>query len=421
MKLTPVPEKVITWTTSQVVLATVFVVCVFLTFWILYRLRTLIVLFFVAIVLGTAIRPAVEWLKRRGISRATGVIVIYVLMAALVVGFLALTLPLIADQAAQLSQSVPHYYTAAREALVHSDNRLLQNIGLQIPARLSLLSNTDPSAEELINQVTLTVFYANLSVKALLSILAVFLLAYYWTQESNFVIRTLLRLVPLHRRHEVSEFFYSMEEKIGGYIRGQGILCIVVGLAAFIFYTLIGLPYALILALIAGVMELIPIFGPALGAIPAVLIALSADSGKVIWVLIATGVIQAMENIWLVPRIMKDSMGINPIILLLSLVAFSSVFGFPGALLAVPLAAIIQLIFDRIVRPADNSAKEFSAKEADVLSLMDESKRLMHIFDSNHKDESFNEISESDRLEIRAITQELGQVLQQLKNEDEMI
>ena len=85
------PEKVMTWTTSQVVMATVFVVCVFLAFWLLYRLRTLILLLFIAIVLGTAIRPAVEWLRRRGISRVTGIIIIYVLIAALVVGFLAVT------------------------------------------------------------------------------------------------------------------------------------------------------------------------------------------------------------------------------------------------------------------------------------------------------------------------------------------
>jgi hypothetical protein len=140
-------------------------------------------------------------------------------------------------------------------------------------------------------------------------------------------------------------------------------------------------------------------------------------------VLIATGVIQAAENIWFVPRIMKHSMGVNPIIILLSLVAFSSVFGFPGALLALPLAAIIQLIFDRILRPVDNPARQFSAQEADVLSLIDESKRLMHIFDetSAGNGPSLYEISESDRLEVRAITRELGQVLQQLKTEDETI
>jgi len=353
-----------------------------------------------------------------------GIIIIYTLIASLVVGFLVLTLPLIADQSTELSRNLPQYYAEIRGALVGSDNRLLQNIGLRIPSLLTLFLSRSPATEgELLGQVTQTVLYANLGIKGLLSILAVFLLAYYWTQESSLIIRTLLRLVPLDRRHKIQEFFYLAEGKIGGYIRGQAILSFVVGVAAFVFYTLIGLPYTLVLAILAGVMEMIPVFGPALGAVPALLAALSTDSGKAVWVLVATGVIQAMENIWLVPRIMKNSMGVNPIIILLSLVAFGSVFGFAGALLALPLAAIIQLIFDRILIPTDSPNGQFSEKEADVLSLIDESNRLMQIFDetSNDKDSLLKEISESDRLEIKAISEELGQVLQTLKNEGDVI
>jgi predicted PurR-regulated permease PerM len=102
-------SEVGTWTTSQVVLATIFVVCVFLIFWLLYRLREVLFLFFVAIVVGTAIRPAVEGLHRRGVSRATGVIIIYILVAALVAGFVAMIFPLLADQATAISKTVPEY------------------------------------------------------------------------------------------------------------------------------------------------------------------------------------------------------------------------------------------------------------------------------------------------------------------------
>ena len=323
MKHTSTSEKIMPWTTSQVVIATTFVVCVFLTFWLLYRLRALIFLLFVAIVIGIAIRPLVEWLQRRGVARNTGIIIIYILIAAVVLGFLALTFPVIADQATQLSQNLPQYYSEIRGALVGSGNRLLQNIGLRLPPELTLFLSSMPVAEgELINQVTQTVFFTNLVVRGILSILAVFLLAYYWTQESSVIIRTLMRLVPLNRRHDIQELFYLAETKIGGYVRGQAILCLIVGAAAFILYTLIGLPYTLVLALIAGFMEMVPIVGPALGAVPALLAALSTDPDKVIWVLIATGLIQMMENALLVPRVMKNSMGVNPIIILLSLVGF---------------------------------------------------------------------------------------------------
>lgn len=424
MKPASFSEKIIPWTTSQVVLATVFVVCVFLIFWLLFQMRSLIFLLFIAIVIGTAIRPMVAWLQQRGISRIAGVIIIYFLIAAFAIGILALVFPLIADQATQLSQNLPQYYAEIRRALANSDNRLLQNIAFRLPAQLSLFLSMSPNTEvNVLNQVTQTVFYANVVIKGILSILAVFLLAYYWTQESSQAVRTLIRLVPLHRRHEIQDFVQLVERKIGGYIRGQGILCLIVGLAAFVSYTLIGLPYTLVLAIFAGITEMIPVFGPALGAIPALLAALSIDPSKAIWVLVATGLIQMMENLFLVPRIMKNSMGVNPIIILLSLVAFGTVFGFAGALLALPLAAMIQLVFDRILTQTDDSSTSFSEEEADVPSLIDESKRLMHILDetSSSEDSLMNEISEADRLEIRAITQELDLVLQDLKNESEMI
>jgi len=416
-------EEVITWTTSQVVLATIFVVCVFLTFWLLYRLRVLLFLFFVAIVIGTAIRPAVEWLHRRGISRITGVIIIYILIASILIGFLAITLPLIADQATQFAQNVPQYYMAIRHSLVISDNRLLQNIGWRIPSQLDLLLNRGPTAEQLIDQVAQTIVYANLVAKGILSTLAVFLLAYYWTQESTGIIRTLLRLFPPQRRKEIQQFFYLAETKIGGYIRGQGILCFLVGLAAFFAYSLIGLPFTLVLGIIAGVMEMIPIFGPGLGAIPALLVALSIDPGKAIWVVVATGVIQMTENIFLVPRVMKNSMGVNPIIVLLSLVAFGSVFGFPGALLALPLAAILQLIFNQVLAATQDSNGQLGHDGIDIQSLVKESQELTQIISnaSNNGGAPYNEILETDQLEINAIIQELNQLLGQLENQEEML
>ncbi len=159
MKHTPSTEKIMTWTTSQVVVATTFVVCVFLTFWLLYQLRVIVFLLFVAIVIGIAIRPLVEFLQRRGITRNTGIIIIYILIAAVALGFLALTFPVIADQATQLSQNLPQYYSEIRGALVNSGNRLLQNIGLRIPSELTLFLSRVPGADgELLTQVTQTVF-----------------------------------------------------------------------------------------------------------------------------------------------------------------------------------------------------------------------------------------------------------------------
>ena len=103
-----------------------------------------------------------------------------------------------------------------------------------------------------------------------------------------------------------------METKVGFYIAGQGILCLVIGIMALVAYRLIGLPNALVLALIAGVLEAVPMIGPLLGAIPAALVALSIAPDKLIWVIVATVVIQQLENSLLVPRVMRKRWGSIP-------------------------------------------------------------------------------------------------------------
>jgi predicted PurR-regulated permease PerM len=140
-----------------------------------------------------------------------------------------------------------------------------------------------------------------------------------------------------------------METKVGFYIAGQGVLCLIIGIMAFIAYLLIGLPNALVLALVAGTMEAVPMIGPLLGAIPAALVALSIAPDKLIWVIVATVIIQQLENSLLVPRVMRRAVGVNPFVSLLAIFAFSSLFGIAGALMAIPMAAIIQLLLDRFV------------------------------------------------------------------------
>ena len=327
-------------------------------------------------------------------------------------------LPLLADQATEISRTVPEYYASFRSALINSDNRLLQNIGWRVPSQITVLFNRGSNTEEMIDQVGQTLLYTNLILKGILGTLGVFLLAYYWTQEGNLILRSLLRIMPPQRKKNIREFLQLAESKLGGYVRGQGLLCLAVGVTAFISYLLIGLPYTLVLAIFAGVMEMVPVFGPALGAVPALLVALSIDPSKALWVVIATSVIQLLENAVLVPRIMKHSMGVNPIIVLLSLIAFGSVFGFIGALLALPLAAIIQLLVSRVVLTASENARKAQYKELQIQSLIRESEALMQtLYENSNQNSSFQNLPEADRLEMYALTDELNQFLRQIKEE----
>jgi predicted PurR-regulated permease PerM len=209
------------------------------------------------------------------------------------------------------------------------------------------------SDEEAIDRVAGFFVVAGTFIRGTLATITIFLLGFYWTLESERTLRSLLLFFPSARRERIRELIAEIESRVGGYIRGQILLSTSIFVLALIAYLLIGIQFPLVLAIIAGVMEVVPIFGPALGAIPAILVALSQDPSKVILVVIATVVMQSLENYLLVPRIMRQSVGVNPIVTLLALAAFTSLLGLPGALLAVPIAAIIQLLLDRLVLQAE--------------------------------------------------------------------
>jgi predicted PurR-regulated permease PerM len=171
----------------------------------------------------------------------------------------------------------------------------------------------------------------------------------YWTLDGPRIIKSFVLLIPQDRRESIGELISAMESKVGFFLAGQGVLCLIISMMALVAYLLIGLPNAFVLALAAGVMEAVPMIGPLLGAVPAALVAISIAPDRLIWVVVATIIIQQLENTLLVPRIMKKAVGVNPFVTLLSLFAFSTLFGLAGALMAIPIAAIIQLVLNHFV------------------------------------------------------------------------
>jgi predicted PurR-regulated permease PerM len=357
------------WRASKVALATVYVVSVGAFFWLLFRFKMVLFTLFFAILLSTAITPGVFWLHRRGMPRAPGVILIYLLILAVVVSFFWLIAPLILDQVIAIIEQLPGYYQQLRSWFSDSPSFLVRLIGTRLPQELITMPISQPAnivdpgkvtSQEngadvaVLEQIANAIWFAATLLRGLFMGLAVILLAFYWTLDGDRTIRYLLLLVPQNYRENVRGIYEDAELKVGNYLRGLFLLSLAVGAMALLAYWIIGLPYAFSLALVAGVFEAVPIVGPALGAIPAILIALSTGQDSlVVGVIIAVLVIQAVENYILGPRILGRSVGVNPLVTLLALVTFTSLLGFAGALLAIPLAAIFQLILDRFILKLD--------------------------------------------------------------------
>ena len=346
------------WTFRRIVVATLALVGVGLGFWLLYRFYQVIFILFVAIILGTVIRPIATWLNRRGFSKIGGVVAVYVLLFALLTGFLLLLFPLVFDQGSAIVKDIPDYYQTLKTWVQHSPNQLISSFSPYLPDGFPGYEIVIQSDIEMLASTELALSYMSSLFKVFFISLVTLLLSYHWTLHGPRSIESLLLLFPKNQREKHSEMITAIESKIGYFIAGQGALCLVVGFMAMIGYLSIGLPNAFVLALVAGILEAVPIIGPTLGAIPAGLIAFSVSPPLLIWVIIITVIIQVLENNLLVPRIMSKAVGVNPFVSLLAIFAFSSLFGLVGALMAIPVAAIIQLVLDRFVFHPAEAEKE---------------------------------------------------------------
>ena len=342
-------SQLVHWTFRRVVGATLVFVGVLLCFWLFYRFYVVLFIIFVAIILGTVIRPIVNWLYLHKLPKFAGVILVYAVLLALALGFILLLFPLVFEQGAIIIDSLPDYYQGIRTWMENSPNQLIITLGQVLPDEVPSFSELQQTGPEMISTAEQALVYVTSVSKGAFLVIVVLMLVFHWALDGQRTIRSFLFLLPKTHRSDLSELITAMEVKIGHFIFGKGVLSLAVGILALIAYLLIGLPNAVVLAIIAGIFEAVPMIGPTLGAIPAAIIALSIAPSKLIWVVGASIVIQLIENNLLGPRVMSKAVGVNPFVSLLSIFAFGSLFGIVGALMAIPIAAVIQILLDRFV------------------------------------------------------------------------
>ena len=352
----------------QVITGTLVVVGVAFLFWFLFRFHNLFLMLFAALIISTAMHPLVFRLNQQfGLSRTSSTVIVYGLLLCLVVVGVWLGAPFFIDQTATVGRTLGEVYEVVRQTIASSGNLIARRLAIAMPTDLpsgSVATTEDQDVLDMLNQVSEV---ATMVFRVLLGIVATFLLAFYWTIESERIKRGLVLIFSQEKRTIARDIIANVEEKLSNYVIGQGILVLAIGVLALIAYLLIGLPHALTLAIFAGLMEAVPLIGPLLGAIPAALVALSLSPAHMLWVIVATTIIQQLENIYLVPRVMDRAVGVRPLVTLLAMYAFGSLFGVVGVLIAIPLAAVVQLFLDYFVLQRTAVAEENGRDKNSVL------------------------------------------------------
>jgi predicted PurR-regulated permease PerM len=321
---------------------TLLVVGVLLGLYFLYTIRSVLVIIAVALLLADGIEPLVNWLERRGLHRALAILTVYLGLVVIFAGILTIVIPPVIEQTQNLINEAPHYFTDLGSWLQELQGRTGWSVELSdLTTRLGQLLDQVPLVASGALRFTIGV------ISGLFGGLVSLVIAFYWLLERREIESTIILLLPPDSRSTAREIINGVHAKLGSYVRGQLFLGAAVGTLSYIGLASLGIKYALVLALVAAVTELIPMIGPWLGGIPAVLVALAVSPLHALLVIILFVVIQQLENHVLVPKVMQHAVGLSPLTVLLAILVGGSLMGIAGTLLAVPIAAVVEVVLRR--------------------------------------------------------------------------
>jgi predicted PurR-regulated permease PerM len=301
-----------------------------------------LVLVFVAVILASGLQPVISWMRGHiPIGRGPAILLVYGFFLTVVVGMFLFVLPAAISQFSRTLDSLPPFFDRARAwAAEIRPAGAARGVSALIDGAADLFRPGAAPSDGQVVQVGLTV------AEGLISVLTLLTVVYFWLTEHARLQRYALAFVPTHRRARARDVWNQAETRLGMWVRGQLILMSTLGVATSIAYTLLGVPSAVLLGLIAALAEGIPIVGPLLGAIPAVLLAATVSPQLALEVAGVYLVLQIIEGNVLVPIVMRNTVGISPFLVILSLLVGAAAGGFIGALLAVPIAATAEVLLE---------------------------------------------------------------------------
>lgn len=303
-----------------------------------------LLLLFVSVLLASALEPIVGQMRGRlPLGRGISIIVVYLVFFVTVFALAFVVVPAAIAQSGRIIASLPPFLDEVRTwAATLRPTALATSITALVDSAESILAPAPPPDADEVLEVGSAVAEGVAALIALLTIV------FLWLIEHARIQRYVLAYLPADRRAGSRDAWNEIESRLGLWVRGQLILMGAIGLAMGAVYTLLGLPGALLLGLIAALTEAIPIVGPLLGAIPAVLVAATVSPELALLVAVIYMVLQILEGSVLVPLVMRNTVGISPLLVLLSLLIGAAVGGLPGAFLAVPIVACVEIILSRL-------------------------------------------------------------------------
>ncbi len=303
-----------------------------------FYLRSVLVVLFFAIILSSAFDPIIDWFQKKGLGRILGTIIVYLLTLGVLSLILFFLVPIVYQEVLGIIDLVPGYSEKIANYVIGS--RFASNIN-------EIILNYGNS---FLKGGTIAISVLFSVIGGLASVLSVLLISFYLLIKRDGIESFLRAVLPQNMENMVIRVWERARLRVGHWFRVQVLLSLFIGLLVFISLLILGVKYSLILGIIAAVFEIVPIAGPIFAGAASTLVALTQSLPLAIWVVIIFILIQQLESNILTPLIMKKSVGINPVIVIISLLAGAQLGGIVGMVLAIPVVVFLEEIVLEINR-----------------------------------------------------------------------
>ncbi len=306
--------------------------------------------FAVSLVLAYLLSPVVLFLEQRRISRTLAITVIYLVFAIFVFVAWVKVVPLLMEELQELADEIPEYLQQLHDSINHFQDDY-RRFNLPANIRDMLDKNIDGIGEAAVDRLERLYQSVFEVISGTLLMLLVPVLTYYFLRDERYLKRSLIRLVPGKHRPRFLAMAGDINRSLGAFLRGSLLVSLAVGLASYISFLIINLNFPLLLAAIAGITNLVPIAGPVIGALPALLIALLQSPFQALKVLIIIVAVQQAESQLIYPMIIGKSTGFHPLAIIFALLLAGKFFGVVGLILVLPAAIVIRTFVQHFLQP----------------------------------------------------------------------
>ena len=347
-------------TAKRAAIATLVVLAIVALALALWKLKIVIALLFLAFIIAAAMRPGIDGLGRAGVPRSVGLLLHYLLLAAVIGLFLWLVVPRAIDQ-------VQSALRGDTQAQIHREAAQSKGIKHQILTAIDRRLRDLPKANELLPraaEVTRTAF------EIVLGILFVLASAAYWIFERERAVDFVASLLPRPKRKKMRDTWNLIDLKLGAFVRGQLLLVVLVATALSLAFMAVGEPYFILIGAFAGIVEVVPVIGPLAAGALAVGVGFTESWQTALAAGLCVLGVRLLEDYLIIPRVLGEAVGMSPLLVLVSVTAIGILFGGYAVVIAVPVAAVLVTLVDVIVRNKDPAAEEvptvlFPAKEVE--------------------------------------------------------